>query len=177
MPDLTRYDYREAVNMIKELVPGIETEQPEGVFDDNVTAGFVISTVPAAGERIDKNSVVYIKYSMGPEIREAEVPDVVGMPLSQAIMTFEARKLTYEYKYVPDDAPRDQVIFQDHEPGELVEEHALIKLQVSEGPAETSPTPPSDITAEPPPDTPTDDAPPETAEPDPAFQEDGPDVF
>ncbi|MDR2501931.1 MAG: Stk1 family PASTA domain-containing Ser/Thr kinase [Oscillospiraceae bacterium] len=174
MPELINHEYREAEIEIRALVPGI-TVRVEGVYDESFTKDYVISTVPVAGERIDENSVVYIKYSQGPEIREVETPNLVGMSLIQAQMICEARNLVLDPVYVDDTAPQDQIIFQDHEPGELVEEKTKIRVQVSKGAALT-----------PPPETPTDTPQPGTEPPvdfvsptpaEPAFTEDSPDMF
>jgi hypothetical protein len=53
-------------------------------YDDEIPKGKVVSVSPAPGTRARVGSVVTITVSLGPELREAIVPDVVGMTEAQA---------------------------------------------------------------------------------------------
>jgi serine/threonine-protein kinase len=160
MPDLTNQDYRaaqNAVNAINTDNPEIKLNLkvvPQGRVSDSVTKDLVIDTIPKAGETLTPNMTISIIYSEGPEIVMVEVPDLYGLTLSAARLELESRNLTPdepEYVDPVHDEPQDTIVFNTQK-NEMVPEHTLIKLQVSNGPKET-PTPPPEPT---PTETPTD---------------------
>ncbi|MDR0904722.1 MAG: PASTA domain-containing protein [Oscillospiraceae bacterium] len=160
MPDLTNQDYRaaqNAVNAINSDNPELNLNLkvvPQGRVSDSVTKDLVIDTIPKAGETLTPNMTISIIYSEGPEIVMVEVPDLYGLTLSAARLELESRNLTPdepEYVDPSHDEPQDTVVFNTQK-NEMVPEHTLIKLQVSNGPKET-PTPPPTPT---PTETPTD---------------------
>ena len=142
MPNLINIDFREAQVQLANMNLNLNVKT-EGVHNKDVTKDFVISTIPAPGEPLVKGGIVYITYSLGPEIKMTEVPDCEGQTLTAAILRLEGYKLTYEIvrEHSPT-VPKDVVISQDLVPGTKVEENTLVVLIVSDGPAEPiTPTP------------------------------------
>jgi len=162
MPNLINIDYREAQVQLANLNLNLNVKT-EAVFNKDVTKDFVISTIPAPGEPLIKGGIVYVTYSLGPEIKMTEVPDCEGLTLTAAILRLEGYKLKYEV--VREHSPtvaKDVVISQDLVPGTQVEEDTLVVLMVSDGPVEpidpdpeepyipVGPTVPETATPEPP---------------------------
>ncbi|MDR0812658.1 MAG: Stk1 family PASTA domain-containing Ser/Thr kinase [Oscillospiraceae bacterium] len=138
MPELTGREYHEAKNILDRFDLNLKYEF-SAVPDDNISKDFVVETIPKPGDAIIKGMTIVVKYSDGPLIVLVKVPDVVGLQLSAAILQLQSYDLQFETIYVPDDRPRDQVIFAT-QVGQEVEKGTVIRLQVSEGPKET-PTP------------------------------------
>jgi serine/threonine-protein kinase len=162
MPDLLNQDYRAARSLLEDYQLELDI-WPQGEPSDTVTPDMVFETIPAAGETLTKGKTVYIKYSTGPNVKMAEVPNVEGLKLSAAIMRLESYNLTYDTpEYIDDDAEKDTVVFQSVRAGEFVPEHTAIRIQVSNGPPPT-PTPTETPTPTPTPSDPPppDDTPPE----------------
>ena len=63
-------------------------------FSDDVEAGKVIKTDPAAGEKADKGATVTVHLSKGPDL--VTVPDVVGMTYSDAYDALTAAGFVFE---------------------------------------------------------------------------------
>jgi len=61
-------------------------------FSDDVEAGTVIGTRPAAGEQVPRDSTVEVVVSKGPDL--VTVPSVAGMDLDQAVAALESAGLT-----------------------------------------------------------------------------------
>ncbi len=67
-------------------------------------------------------------------VPEAEVPDVVGLEIAEAMRTLEDAGFDYDYTYVHDDeVPDDHVISQNPAGGEMVKENRVVELEVSKG--------------------------------------------
>lgn len=77
-----RGDTVEAARLILEDQGAIVDEAVVEAFDLEIAAGLVAGTDPAAGEVIDRDTVVTIVVSRGPE--PTTVPDVVGQPEADA---------------------------------------------------------------------------------------------
>ena len=137
MPDLINTEFRKARNQLENLGLDLVIDlQP--VPHESVTKDYIIKTVPEKDTPLIKGNTIYIEYSTGPEIVMVKVPKVTGMKLSEAIKTLDELELTYDIKYVDDNAEKDTVIFQNKVDAE-VEPHTEIVLEVSNGPKETPP--------------------------------------
>lgn len=78
-----RGDTPEAARLILEEQGVVVSDQLAEAYDLEIEAGLVASTDPAAGESIDRDTVVTIVVSLGPE--PTTVPDVVGQPEADAL--------------------------------------------------------------------------------------------
>ncbi|MEU2419822.1 Stk1 family PASTA domain-containing Ser/Thr kinase [Streptomyces sp. NPDC007851] len=131
VPPLLSKSEGQATARLKEA--GLEVKSVEHAYSDTVKRGTVISTDPAAGERIRSNDSVTLTISDGPET--VHVPDVQGRTLAGARALLKADGLaagmvTREFS---DSVPKGSVISTD--PGAGSKRHAgtAIALVVSKG--------------------------------------------
>ena len=73
--------------------------QKEEVFSDTVPAGEVVGTVPGAGASVERDDVVTVQVSKGPDL--VAVPSISGLSLQEAIGAIEAAGLTPGQLYGP----------------------------------------------------------------------------
>ncbi|TDT32779.1 serine/threonine-protein kinase [Naumannella halotolerans] len=104
-------------------------------FSEDVPAGSVISTDPAAGSKLERDSPMTLVISKGPERFEA--PDVVGAELAEAeeqITGDGALKVGKVSEEWHRDEPAGTVLSSDPQPGESLKRDTAIDLTVSKGP-------------------------------------------
>ena len=117
----------------------------QGVVDSNILPfsetsatipeGQVIRTEPAEGEEFTSDSTVKVWVSSGPDIEEANLPNVVGKQLQVAydiLSGLNFKNIVIEP--VESDAPKDEVIGQSVDAGTKIDVTTLIILEVSTGP-------------------------------------------
>jgi eukaryotic-like serine/threonine-protein kinase len=95
-------------------------------YSNRVPAGAVISQNPASGTSVSQRSTVSVVVSLGPPLRE--VPDVVDMPLEQAIAELEAAGFEYETYDLFGVSPLNRVATQDPEGGSQAPKGSVIEL-------------------------------------------------
>ncbi|MGW7547794.1 Stk1 family PASTA domain-containing Ser/Thr kinase [Streptomyces sp. NPDC054770] len=131
VPPLLSKTEAQATARLKEA--GLDVGSVEHSYSDTVKRGTVISTDPAAGERIRSNDSVALTISDGPET--VNVPDVQGRTLAAARALLKAGGLTpgMVTREFSEDVPKGSVISSD--PGSGTKRHAgtAIALVVSEG--------------------------------------------
>jgi serine/threonine-protein kinase len=155
MPDLTGKEWRAAVRELDNLDMDLNIQESAETHN-TIVQDYVIRTEPEAGETLKKGDTVFIIYSSGPEIKTVKVPDVQGLPLSQAQLRLQGYNLTWDVVYEDNpDVPKGTVTFQDIIPDTEVPEKTEIILTVSNGPVEQSSPPPASSPAQssPPPET------------------------
>jgi eukaryotic-like serine/threonine-protein kinase len=131
-------------------VPSVEGQTEEQAQEKLTDSGFavdirrresstansekVLEQSPAAGERAKKGSRVLIE--VGDGLLGVEVPDVVGLGLSEAKAALDNGGLTVGLqREIPSNtAPEDVVVEQGHLAGEKVEPGTAVNLGVSSGP-------------------------------------------
>jgi serine/threonine-protein kinase len=137
MPDVVNKDYRTATIELEKLK--LVVAEPEMVTSKDVTKGYVISTVPSAGEELQPGTTVYITVSNGPEITYVTMPDLSGKNIDVAKAQLEALNLVLgTVTAVSDQAEKNTVIFQSTTAGTSIPEHTKINLNISSGPEETA---------------------------------------
>ncbi len=97
----------------------------------NTTKGDVLSTNPAAGASVGKNSAVNLVVSGGPNIPTVEVPSVTGKQLTQAIVTLQGANLGYTVHNVTSNQPVGTVLSQNPAAGAKILETRKVTLTVS----------------------------------------------
>ena len=98
----------------------------------NTTKGHVLSTDPAAGKSVAKNSAVNLVVSDGPNIPTVQVPNVVGTQLAPAIQALTAANLTYRVTYNNNSTQSvGTVLSQDPAGGSSVKANVPVVLTVS----------------------------------------------
>ncbi len=131
MENLVGYDYKIAEQYLRELkMNPLPTEE----FNDNVSAGKVIRTDPAAGAPLTEGQTVKIYYSKGPLIETKEMPKVVGLSYDKAYNQLTNMGFEVGYERVSDDAPKDEVIDQSVPEGTQADLTEKIILTISKGP-------------------------------------------
>ncbi len=113
---------------------GLSMKVSEEAYTENVRKGYVISTDPAPGGRIHKDSTVNAVISLGPE--RHEVPDVRGQTLDDAQRVLDEEKLAYGegIRRFSETVPAGQVIGTDPTPGTLLRRNTAVDVITSKGP-------------------------------------------
>ncbi len=137
LPETLNTDYRDAIIQLNKL--GLNHEE-SFVKSEDVTEGYVISMIPSAGAEMKAGDTVFLEISTGPEIKFANMPDLIGDTISTAQAKLEGSNLVMgNITERPDDAPAGVVTWQSRSAGESVQEKTKINLIISSGPAETPP--------------------------------------
>ena len=99
-----------------------------------IPAGSVTRTEPAKGEVLTEGQTVRIWVSTGPEVIMAEVPNVVGYSVTEAINVLRVNGFeNVRQNPVDSDKPKDQVVNQSQERYVKIDITTLIILDVSTG--------------------------------------------
>ena len=150
MPDLLDKHYSVAMNELDALSLDLKIIQEP--VPSEITKGYVISTIPEAGELLARENRVTIIYSGGLEVAPPiEVPDLVGSTVDQVDSALRSLEITPKYSYFPDDSPEGTVLFIQYA-GQLITVPRTLEVYVSDGPPET-PEPEETDDTEPPEET------------------------
>ena len=104
---------------------------------DNVEKDHVIRTEPAAGEEIKENQTVTLYVSMGPEMKDAKVPDVTSKSLDTAktILNMQGVKIDIQVKEENNDTvEKGDIIRTEPAPGEMMKTGDTVTIYISSGP-------------------------------------------
>ncbi len=97
--------------------------------------GMVIRTDPMMGTELSDGQTVYLYVSTGPEIVEANMPNLVGMKVSQAEELMEQQGFTkVRFEPVESQKPENEVIYQSVAKNTLVDVTQEVIVHYSEGP-------------------------------------------
>ena len=153
MPNVINQEHRAAKIMLRELGLNLEVNVSAEEYSSSVSAGYVIRSNPAAGERLQEGDVVMLVLSKGPQTPTATLPGLTNIPLTQAQKMVSDLGLVCLIEYAHDDTvPVDNVISQSIPTSTKVEQGSSVKLVVSLGPEaveEDSVEPPVETTEEP----------------------------
>lgn len=114
---------------------------PYTEFSDVYEEGMVIRTEPAYGEALTDGQTVKVFVSSGPIVKTAQMPNVVGSDIEEAIERLEKqgfKRTNIYYDYVESDAPRGEVLKQNIAKYTEADVTSRIELNVSKGSAETT---------------------------------------
>ena len=127
VPDVVGEKRSDAVGALKDakLVPDVRSV-PGG------TAGEVTATSPVAGTTVVEGTSVRVNVASGPA--PVVVPKVTGESITKAADDLHALGFKVNTTFVDNDAPTNQVLEQDPQPGEKAPKHSTINLKVSNGP-------------------------------------------
>jgi serine/threonine protein kinase/beta-lactam-binding protein with PASTA domain len=101
-------------------------------YDDNLPAGYVISTDPAAGTVVAPHTEITVKVSKGKA--PISVPDLVNQDVNAAEQQLQQLGLQFAVKGKQSDKPANTVLSTDPPAGSGVEKNATVILTVSTGP-------------------------------------------
>ena len=135
VPDLTNYSVNDARIELERLGLTVKTPSEE-VFDNDITAGYVVTTSPAKNEVVAVGGEVLLYVSKGPEQEMTTVPDLIGESESSARKLLEKAGLGVRTKEVDSDRAAGTVVGQDPGNGVEVAENTTVTIQISKGPQE-----------------------------------------
>ena len=132
VPNVVNTDRASAISAIKNA--GLEFVAVESA-SSAVTEGYVISTEPAANEKVAAGTTVKIIVSTGPDSVLIPVPQLKGLSKDAAVAKLESNNLSVgSVEYVESDLEAGTVIWQSVAANTEVEAHYKISLQISSGP-------------------------------------------
>jgi len=104
-------------------------------FDEKISQNNIISQNPANGAKVKKNREVYVVVSKGSKVISLTIPDLKNKELEEATALIEEYglilgKITYTNHF---SVPKDMVIAQTPEPGNIKTNSNEINLLVSKG--------------------------------------------
>nr|WP_245966697.1 Stk1 family PASTA domain-containing Ser/Thr kinase [Sphaerisporangium album] len=97
-------------------------------FNSDVEKGTVISSEPASGTKVPKNTEVTILVSKG--VKQVTVPTLVGLTIDDATRTLEANGLKAQVVSVVSSKAQDKVFQSKPAEGEKVDENSIVKIYV-----------------------------------------------
>ena len=115
---------------------GLQIKVSGEEFNDKITQNSIITQDPIAGSKVKENREVYVVVSKGGKFITVNIPDLRNKELKEATALIEEYgltlgKITYTYHFT---IPKDQVITQMPEPGDINTQDKTVNLLVSKGP-------------------------------------------
>ncbi|MDD3346320.1 Stk1 family PASTA domain-containing Ser/Thr kinase [Oscillibacter sp.] len=141
MIDVTNMTVPQAKARLKALIEqyNLTVEEPGEdayVYNDKVTATFIISSEPAAGAALKKGDTIRLTVSKGTEVKELPVPQFVGLNIDNVLKQLDTLKLvctSSDIELVYSDKPGGEIIWQSLAVNAMAKEGDTIKFQVSSG--------------------------------------------
>lgn len=138
VPDVVNTEYRDATQMLQKA--GFVVGELEYEASKEITKEYVISSNPAAGEKLPAGATVYLTISTGPTVAKVQMPQLVGLSRWTAVDKIEGANLALvSVTLVESEMAAGTVIWQSVDAYTMVDEHTRVYLQVSSGPKETEP--------------------------------------
>jgi serine/threonine-protein kinase len=132
MPDVVKQPYQEVFTMLRDM--GLEMEPPEYAYDDEITKGYVVSSLPMPNEPLVPGAKVKLVISMGPEVQKVTVPFVRTLTEAQARKMIEDSELICKVEQVSSDRPAGEVVYQSVAANTEVSKGTTVTIHVSTGP-------------------------------------------
>lgn len=140
MPDVRDLESRVASLTLKSLIEELDlTVDTVQVYSDSVTMGYVVDTLPVAGDALQEGDVITFYVSQGPQIPTTSVPLFVGRDFETVSAELESVwKLTLgsNTTYVESDQPAGEILEQSILTSTEVDEQTSIDFVVSAGKSE-----------------------------------------
>ena len=138
VPYVVNTEYRDATQMLQKA--GFVVGELEYEASKEITKEYVISSNPAAGEKLPAGATVYLTISTGPTVAKVQMPQLVGLSRWTAVDKIEGANLALgSVTLVESEMAAGTVIWQSVDAYTMVDEHTRVYLQVSSGPKETEP--------------------------------------
>jgi beta-lactam-binding protein with PASTA domain len=132
VPDVEGMSESAAVEALRDA--GLESRTRRAASDER--RGTVVSQTPAAGEEVDRETVVALRVSDGPATpATVTVPDLVGMGSASARSRLRSLGLRASQRPVESPRPAGEVVSQTPAAGAELREGGTVTLQVSTGPS------------------------------------------
>jgi serine/threonine-protein kinase len=116
-------------------------KQTTSKYSDSVSAGYIISTSPAAGSTVTEGDTITLIVSAGPEQKMTEVPKITDITEAEAKAALTDANLSVgDVSYVYSSSYAEGVVMaQDVKAGKEVKENTSVGFTVSKGPKEETP--------------------------------------
>ena len=131
VPNVENIEYREAIIALEKLglVPQVVL-----VASETITEDYVVSTNPAARDKMPSGGTIFVYVSGGPVVDEFPMPDLVGLKRDDAIVKITAHNLILgSVSEAESDLPEGTIIWQNIPKDDLVTKNTTIYLTVSIG--------------------------------------------
>ena len=138
VPDVVGLSYAEAVATLKK--EGFETVKEEQE-SDTVKKNNIIATVPKAGDRLERGSIVTLYVSVSAEAGKIAMPNLIGLTEEDAVVVlvesgFEVGEITETTHTDP--ALTGQVCYQSYLEGTMVAPGTSVDIKISIGSGEST---------------------------------------
>jgi len=105
-------------------------------FDERISRNKIIAQDPGSGVKVKKNREIYVVVSKGSKVIALNIPDLKNKELKEAAVIIEefgliVGRITYTNHFT---VPKDVVIAQTPEPGNINSNSKDVNLLVSKGP-------------------------------------------
>ena len=131
MPDVVGLNYATAVKRLNDL--GFHTITVKWEESDEPKDTVIAQSVPRYTE-IDTTEEIVLTISKGPSVKKAVVPQVVGLPLKDAVKMLNDYGFTnITEEYVSSEKPENEVLHQSVDQGTEMDVNTKIILRVSKG--------------------------------------------
>ena len=146
MPDVSNQTVSQAEkitlkSLIQQYELNVQALEEDMQYHETVAAGYIISSIPAAGEVLKRGDTIRLFVSKGPQT--APLPQFVGLQIDQVTSQLEFLGLTSGgVELVFSDQPAGTIVAQDPAPKTEVASGAKVSFSVSKGPESTETEPP-----------------------------------
>ena len=131
MPDVVGLNYATAMKRLNDL--GFKTITVNREASDEPKDTVIAQSVPRYTE-IDTTEEIVLTISKGPSVKKAVVPQVVGLPLKDAVKMLNDYGFTnISEEYVGSEKPENEVLHQSVDQGTEIDVNTKIILRVSKG--------------------------------------------
>ena len=128
------YSKRTVSAPVRPFTEGQPEEAPEQEFHEEIEAGCVIRSEPAAGTVLKEGDLVTLYVSKGPEIIYSTMVSCLGETVESVQDKMSSLNLLAEFTKVESSEPEGTVLSQSIETGEEVPEGTTVTFTYSEGP-------------------------------------------
>lgn len=134
MTDVVGMSEEEAVLALEGY--GLKAGAPEYVYSDEVAQGHVISSSPVAGTMVQKDDVITLNISRGPEVKDVLVPNLKNKTEAEARTELEVSGLLAGQvsSVYSNEVAAGLVISQSYEEGTTIKQGEIVDFVISKGP-------------------------------------------
>lgn len=114
---------------------GLQIKVSVEEFDEKISQGKIIKQDPIAGSKVKEHREIYVVVSKGDKVIAVNIPDLRDKEVEEAISIIQEYgltlgRITYTYHF---SIPKDRVITQTPEPGNITSKDKTVNLLVSKG--------------------------------------------
>ncbi|MCK4309743.1 MAG: PASTA domain-containing protein [Candidatus Atribacteria bacterium] len=114
---------------------GLQIKVSGEEFNENISQNSIIKQDPVAGSKVKEHREIYVVVSKGDKVITVNIPDLINKELKEAITIIQEYgltlgKITYTYHF---SIPKEKVIAQKPEPGNITSKDKTVNLLVSKG--------------------------------------------